>query len=199
MMRAHRRTRGLVRTYGVPGASEGSPPTERLQSENPQLLFDARRCSCAESKLAFLTYLFFVRLRFVKVPLAALSRKPETLSHVKAASMTLPWLCAWITVDTLANVKKGDNVIIIGALGSVLSHVLRRYIHIRSRYSRVYRCSRWYWFRCSTTLQRPRCSHIRHLYFPRQRGSTTVPDAHRAHVQHGHSRCGLKRRSSKQD
>jgi NADPH2:quinone reductase len=28
--------------------------------------------------------------------------------------MTLPWLCAWITVDTLANVKEGDNVIIIG-------------------------------------------------------------------------------------
>lgn len=56
----------------------------------------------------------FVRLRFVKVPLAALSRKPETLSHVEAASMTLPWLCAWISVDTLANIKKGDNVIIIG-------------------------------------------------------------------------------------
>jgi hypothetical protein len=28
--------------------------------------------------------------------------------------MTLPWLCAWITVDTLANVKEGDNVVIIG-------------------------------------------------------------------------------------
>jgi len=56
---------------------------------------------------------------FVKVPLAALSRKPETLSHVEAASMTLPWLCAWITVETLANVKKGDNVIIIGARGGI--------------------------------------------------------------------------------
>jgi len=56
---------------------------------------------------------------FVKVPLAALSRKPETLSHFEAASMTLPWLCAWITVDTLANVKKGDNVVIVGARGGI--------------------------------------------------------------------------------
>ncbi|KAF8435473.1 chaperonin 10-like protein [Boletus edulis BED1] len=56
---------------------------------------------------------------FVKVPLAALSRKPKTLSHVDAASMTLPWLCAWITVDTLAKVKQGDNVVIIGARGGV--------------------------------------------------------------------------------
>ena len=56
----------------------------------------------------------FVRARFVKVPLAALSRKPKTINHTEAASMTLPWLCAWITVDTLANVKKGDNVVIIG-------------------------------------------------------------------------------------
>ncbi|KAG9312430.1 chaperonin 10-like protein [Chiua virens] len=52
--------------------------------------------------------------QFVKLPLAALSRKPERLSHVEAASMTLQWLCAWITVNTLANVKKDDNVIIIG-------------------------------------------------------------------------------------
>ncbi|KAG1835977.1 hypothetical protein DFJ58DRAFT_819821 [Suillus subalutaceus] len=38
---------------------------------------------------------------------------------VRAGSMTLPWLCAWITVDTLANVKEGDNVIIIGARGGI--------------------------------------------------------------------------------
>ncbi|KIJ62496.1 hypothetical protein HYDPIDRAFT_94432 [Hydnomerulius pinastri MD-312] len=56
---------------------------------------------------------------FVKVPVAALSRKPKTLSHLEAGSMTLPWLCAWITVDTLANVKQGDNVIIVGARGGI--------------------------------------------------------------------------------
>ncbi|KAI6008863.1 chaperonin 10-like protein [Pisolithus orientalis] len=56
---------------------------------------------------------------YVKVPVTALSQKPKTLSHCEAASMTLPWLCAWITVDTLANVKKGDNVIIIGARGGI--------------------------------------------------------------------------------
>ena len=55
-----------------------------------------------------------MQCRFVKVPLAALSRKPESLSHAQAASVTFSWLCAFITVDPLANVKKGDNVIIIG-------------------------------------------------------------------------------------
>ncbi|KAJ8594215.1 GroES-like protein [Rhizopogon salebrosus TDB-379] len=57
--------------------------------------------------------------QYVSVPIAALSRKPATLDHFKAGSMTLPWLCAWITVDTLANVKEGDNVIIIGARGGI--------------------------------------------------------------------------------
>ena len=67
-----------------------------------------------ESDTFMLSLSTLVRSRFVKIPLAALSRKPESLSHAQAASMTLPWLCAFITVDTLANVKKGDNVIIIG-------------------------------------------------------------------------------------
>lgn len=57
--------------------------------------------------------------QYVAVPIAALSRKPTSLDHSRAGSMTLPWLCAWITVDTLANVKKGDNVIIIGARGGI--------------------------------------------------------------------------------
>ncbi|KAG1734883.1 chaperonin 10-like protein [Suillus paluster] len=57
--------------------------------------------------------------QYVAVPIVALSRKPATLDHSKAGSMTLPWLCAWITVDTLANVKEGDNVIIIGARGGI--------------------------------------------------------------------------------
>ncbi|KAG1838046.1 chaperonin 10-like protein [Suillus subalutaceus] len=57
--------------------------------------------------------------RYVAIPIAALSRKPASLDHSRAGSMTLPWLCAWITVDTLANVKEGDNVIIIGARGGI--------------------------------------------------------------------------------
>ncbi|KAG1824119.1 chaperonin 10-like protein [Suillus variegatus] len=57
--------------------------------------------------------------QYVTVPIAALSRKPASLDHSRAGSMTLPWLCAWITVDTLANVKQGDNVIIIGARGGI--------------------------------------------------------------------------------
>ncbi|KAG2038801.1 chaperonin 10-like protein [Suillus americanus] len=57
--------------------------------------------------------------QYVAVPIAALSRKPASLDHSRAGSMTLPWLCAWITVGTLANVKEGDNVIIIGARGGI--------------------------------------------------------------------------------
>jgi NADPH:quinone reductase-like Zn-dependent oxidoreductase len=57
--------------------------------------------------------------QYVAVPIAALSRKPASLDHSRAGSMTLPWLCAWITVDTLANVKEGDNVVIIGARGGI--------------------------------------------------------------------------------
>jgi NADPH:quinone reductase-like Zn-dependent oxidoreductase len=57
--------------------------------------------------------------QYVAVPIAALSRKPASLDHSRAGSMTLPWLCAWITVDTLAKVKEGDNVIIIGARGGI--------------------------------------------------------------------------------
>ncbi|KAH7906569.1 chaperonin 10-like protein [Hygrophoropsis aurantiaca] len=56
---------------------------------------------------------------YVKVPIEALSRKPQTLDHVKAGSITLPWLCAWIAVETLANVKQGDNIVIIGARGAI--------------------------------------------------------------------------------
>ncbi|KAG1791968.1 chaperonin 10-like protein [Suillus subaureus] len=57
--------------------------------------------------------------QYVTVPITALSRKPASLNHSRAGNMTLPWLCAWITVDTLANVKEGDNVIIIGARGGI--------------------------------------------------------------------------------
>ncbi|KAH7920994.1 GroES-like protein [Leucogyrophana mollusca] len=56
---------------------------------------------------------------YITVPISALSRKPKSLDHVKAGSITLPWLCAWIAVETLANVKKGDNVVIIGARGAI--------------------------------------------------------------------------------
>ncbi|EGN97546.1 hypothetical protein SERLA73DRAFT_169849 [Serpula lacrymans var. lacrymans S7.3] len=56
---------------------------------------------------------------YLKVPISALSRKPKGLDHAKAASLTLPWLCAWIAVDNLAQVRKGDNVIIIGARGAI--------------------------------------------------------------------------------
>lgn len=113
MNQAHPQMRGSVHKYGGLAVTEGSRPTERLLSETPtQPLSSMRGVSDTTS----------FDPRFVKVPLAELSRKPETLSHVQAASMTLPWLCAWITIETLAKVKKGDNVIIIGASGPLLRH-----------------------------------------------------------------------------
>jgi NADPH:quinone reductase-like Zn-dependent oxidoreductase len=53
-------------------------------------------------------------LRYVNVPLAKLSHKPKTLDHAHAASVTLSWQCAWIIVERLAQVKQGENVLIIG-------------------------------------------------------------------------------------
>ncbi|KAG1810930.1 uncharacterized protein BJ212DRAFT_1302244 [Suillus subaureus] len=55
--------------------------------------------------------------RYVTVLIAALNRKPASLDYSRAGAITLPWLCACITVDTLANVKEGDNIIITGTTG----------------------------------------------------------------------------------
>jgi len=49
----------------------------------------------------------------VKVPLEGLSRKPKALDHARAASITLSWICAWLAADKLAQVKQGENVLII--------------------------------------------------------------------------------------
>ncbi|KAG1743828.1 chaperonin 10-like protein [Suillus lakei] len=62
--------------------------------------------------------------QYVAVPVAALSRKPASLDHSRAGSMTLPWLCAWITVDALANVKEGDNCA-RGGIGSAAAQLCK--------------------------------------------------------------------------
>ena len=51
MMPVRSQAHGLVRTYGVLAASEGSPPTERLQSEN----LNSFQCEA----LSFLTFFSF--------------------------------------------------------------------------------------------------------------------------------------------
>ncbi|KAA1476040.1 GroES-like protein [Dentipellis sp. KUC8613] len=56
---------------------------------------------------------------YLKVPIAGLSRKPRTLDNARAASISLPWLCAWITTVTLGKVEAGQNVVIIGVNGAI--------------------------------------------------------------------------------
>jgi NADPH:quinone reductase-like Zn-dependent oxidoreductase len=55
-----------------------------------------------------------VYFRYVNVPIAKLSHKPQALDHARAASVTLSWQCAWIIVERLADVKGGENVLILG-------------------------------------------------------------------------------------
>lgn len=108
--------------------------------------------------------------RYVVVSISALSRKPTTLDHSKAGSMTLPWLCAWITVDTLANVKEGDNVIIIG-----MSLDLCLVSFFSQQFSR---CSWRYRLRSCPALQGAWGTYIWHIHLARQSDAPIVHHAH---------------------
>lgn len=57
--------------------------------------------------------------QYVKVPIESLSKKPKALTFAQAASRGLAWVCSWLAVDTLSQVKKGDNVLVIGARGAI--------------------------------------------------------------------------------
>ena len=54
--------------------------------------------------------------RFTKVKVAELSKKPEALNHTQAASLGLSYVCAWIAVHRLAEVRSTDNVLVIGKM-----------------------------------------------------------------------------------
>lgn len=56
---------------------------------------------------------------FIKVPVAALSRKPETLSHEEASAIGVNFVVAWLGTVTYGQLAKGETIAVIGAGGGV--------------------------------------------------------------------------------
>ena len=56
---------------------------------------------------------------FVKIPVAALSRKPKTLSHEQAAAIGVNFVVAWLGTVEYAKLKTGETIAVIGAGGGV--------------------------------------------------------------------------------
>jgi NADPH:quinone reductase len=56
---------------------------------------------------------------FIKIPLAALSRKPKTLSHEHAAAIGVNFVVAWLGAVDYAQLKAGETIAVIGAGGGV--------------------------------------------------------------------------------
>ncbi len=57
--------------------------------------------------------------QFIKIPLAALSRKPKTLSHEQAAAIGVNFVVAWLGTVEYAQLKTGETIAVIGASGGV--------------------------------------------------------------------------------
>jgi NADPH:quinone reductase-like Zn-dependent oxidoreductase len=56
---------------------------------------------------------------FIKIPLAALSRKPATLSHLEAAAIGVNFVVAWLGTVEYAHLQAGETIAVIGAGGGV--------------------------------------------------------------------------------
>ncbi|WP_028226647.1 quinone oxidoreductase family protein [Paraburkholderia ferrariae] len=56
---------------------------------------------------------------FIEIPVAALARKPATLSHAEAASIGVNFVVAWLGTVDYARVAKGETIVVIGASGGV--------------------------------------------------------------------------------
>lgn len=56
---------------------------------------------------------------FIKVPLAALSRKPKTLSHAEASAIGVNFVVAWLGTVEYAQLQAGETTAVIGAGGGV--------------------------------------------------------------------------------
>lgn len=56
---------------------------------------------------------------FIKIPLAALSRKPTTLSHTEAAAIGVNFVVAWLGTVEYAHLQAGETIAVIGAGGGV--------------------------------------------------------------------------------
>ena len=94
---------GLGRKFGGLEVPEVSRTMEPMQSGFLSIL------ASAHSSDAHLTH-----LRFMKIKVTELSRKPKALNHPQAASLGLSLVCAWIAVHRLSEVKPTDNVLVIG-------------------------------------------------------------------------------------
>jgi NADPH:quinone reductase len=56
---------------------------------------------------------------FIKVPIAALSRKPGTLSHEEASAIGVNFVVAWLGTVDYAKLAEGETIAVIGAGGGV--------------------------------------------------------------------------------
>ncbi|REE22981.1 NADPH:quinone reductase-like Zn-dependent oxidoreductase [Paraburkholderia sp. BL27I4N3] len=56
---------------------------------------------------------------FIKVPLAALARKPKTLSHAEASAIGVNFVVAWLGTVEYAHLQAGETIAVIGAGGGV--------------------------------------------------------------------------------
>lgn len=56
---------------------------------------------------------------FIELPLAALSRKPKTLSHAEASAIGVNFVVAWLGTVEYAHLQAGETIAVIGAGGGV--------------------------------------------------------------------------------
>jgi NADPH:quinone reductase-like Zn-dependent oxidoreductase len=56
---------------------------------------------------------------YVVVPAETLSLKPKSLSMVQAAAIGVPYITAWASVVSVAQIEAGETILIIGAAGAV--------------------------------------------------------------------------------
>jgi NADPH:quinone reductase-like Zn-dependent oxidoreductase len=56
---------------------------------------------------------------FIEVPVAALARKPASLSHAQAASVGVNFVVAWLGTVEYARVAEGETLVVIGVSGGV--------------------------------------------------------------------------------
>jgi NADPH2:quinone reductase len=56
---------------------------------------------------------------YVVVPAETLSRKPKSLSMAQAAAIGIPYITAWASVVTAAQIQPGETILIVGAAGAV--------------------------------------------------------------------------------
>jgi NADPH:quinone reductase len=56
---------------------------------------------------------------YVVVPTETLSRKPQTLSLAQAAAIGVPYITAWASVISAAQIQPDDTILIVGVVGAV--------------------------------------------------------------------------------